>query len=63
MSQCAADTGAAYSVMCKICKKAFNDKTGTLLHYKSIGMGKWMLSVRMYLCGPLSRTSVNRISE
>ena len=49
--------------MCQNCKKTFNDKTGTLLHYKRISMGKWMLSVWMYLCGPLNGISINYISE
>ena len=31
--------------MCKDCRTTFNDRTGTLLHYKRISMGKWMLSV------------------
>ena len=48
---------------CKDCTLTFNDKTGTPLHYKRISMGKWMLSVWMYLCGPLNGISINYISE
>ena len=48
---------------CKDCHITFNDKTGTILHYKRISMGKWMLSVWMYLCGPLNGISINYISE
>ena len=49
--------------ICKDCHITFNDKTGTILHYKRISMGKWMLSVWMYLCGPLNGISIHYISE
>ena len=49
--------------ICKDCNITFNDKTGTILHYKRISMGKWMLSVWMYLCGQLNGISIHYISE
>lgn len=48
---------------CKDCKRTFNDKTGTILHYKQIDIGGWMLSVWLYLCGPLNGISINYISQ
>lgn len=49
--------------ICKDCNKTFNDKTGTVLHYKQIDIGRWMLSVWLYLCGPLNGISINYISQ
>ena len=48
---------------CKICNKTFNDKTGTILHYRHIGLGDWMLAVWMYFCGPLNGISINHIAK
>ena len=48
---------------CKDCKKTFNDKTGTILHYKQVNLGEWMLAVWMYLSGPSNGISINYIAE
>lgn len=37
---------------CKSCRRTFNDKTGTILHYRHVRMGDWVLVVWMLLCGP-----------
>ena len=30
---------------CKDCMKTFNDKTGTVLHYRYISIGNWMVAL------------------
>lgn len=47
---------------CKDCKKTFNDKTGTVLHYRHISIGNWMLALWLFLCGPLNGASIRFIS-
>jgi len=47
---------------CKGCRRTFNDKTGTILHYRHIRMGDWMLAVWMFLCGPPNGISINYIA-
>lgn len=48
---------------CKDCCKTFNDKTGTILHYRHIGIGNWMLALWMFLGGPLNGISIRYISQ
>ena len=38
---------------CKDCKKTFNDKTGTILHYRHISIGNWMVALWLF---PVSYT-------
>lgn len=47
----------------KTCEKTFNDKTGTLLYYRHIGVGDWMLAVWMYFCGSLNGISIDHIAK
>ena len=47
---------------CKGCHRTFNDKTGTILHYRHVRMGDWMLALWMFLCGPPNGVSINYIS-
>ena len=49
--------------VCKDCNKTFNDKTETILYYNHIGISKWMLAARMYLCGLLNGILINCIAE
>lgn len=49
--------------ICKDCNKTFNDKTGTALHYRRIGIGDWMLAVWMFLSGPRNGISIRYIAE
>ena len=48
---------------CKDCKMTFNDKTGTVLHYRHISIGNWMAALWLFLCGPLNGTSIRFISQ
>ncbi|MCE2507936.1 MAG: IS1 family transposase [Nitrosopumilaceae archaeon] len=48
---------------CKDCKKTFNDKAGTVLHYQHISLGNWMVALWLFLCGPLSGTSIRFVSQ
>ena len=48
---------------CKDCKKTFNDKTGTVLHYRHISIGNWMAALWLFLCGPLNGTSIRFVSQ
>ena len=48
---------------CKDCNITFNDKTGTILHYKQVNLGEWMLAVWMYISGPGNGTSINYIAQ
>ena len=48
---------------CKDCKKTFNDKTGTILHYKQVNLGERMLAVWMYISGPGNGISINYIAQ
>ena len=48
---------------CKDCNITFNDKTGTILHYKQVNLGEWVLSVWMYVSGPSSGISINYIAQ
>ncbi|MBI1658837.1 MAG: IS1 family transposase, partial [Thaumarchaeota archaeon] len=48
---------------CKDCCKTFNDKTGSLLHYKHVSIGNWMLALWLFLCGPLNGASIRFISQ
>ena len=43
---------------CRGCSRTFNDKTGTILHYRHVRMGDWMLTLRMLLCGPPNWISI-----
>ena len=45
------------------CCKTFNDKTGSLLHYKHVSIGNWMLALWLFLCGPLNGVSIRFISQ
>ena len=49
--------------VCKDCGRTFNDKTGTLLHYKHIMVGEWMLAIWMFLSGPRNGISIRFIAE
>ena len=48
---------------CKDCVKTFNDKTGTVLHYRHISLGNWMAALWLFLCGPLNGVSIRFISQ
>ena len=48
---------------CKECNRTFNDKTGTLLHYKHIDIQTWMTSVWRYMCDSPNGVSIHHISE
>ena len=48
---------------CNDCRKTFNDKTGTVLHYRHISLGNWMLALWLFLCGPLNGVSIRFISQ
>ena len=48
---------------CKDCCKTFNDKTDSLLHYKHVSIGNWMLALWLFLCGPLNGASIRFISQ
>ena len=41
----------------------FNDKTGTILHYRHINLGNWMLALWLFLCGPLNGVSIRFVSQ
>ena len=43
---------------CKKCKKSFNDKTGTILHYKHVGLGQWMMLIWGFFGGPTNGMSI-----
>ena len=47
---------------CKDCMKAFNDNTGTVLHYRHRSLGDWMAALWLFLCGPLNGASIRFIS-
>ena len=49
--------------LCKDCCRTFNDKTDTILHYRHIWMGNWMLALWTLLCGPPNGASINHIAE
>ncbi len=49
--------------LCKDCCRTFNDKTDTILHYRHIWMGNWMLALWTFLCGPPNGVSINHIAE
>ena len=49
---------------CNDCRKTFNDKTGTVLHYRHVSLGNWMLALWLFLCGPpLNGVSIRFISQ
>ena len=48
---------------CKGCGRTFNDRTGTILHYRHIWLGNWMLALWAFLCGPPNGVSINHIAE
>ena len=43
---------------CKDCRMTFNDKTGTVLHYRHISIGNWMAALWLFMCGPLNGVSM-----
>ncbi len=43
---------------CKDCRRTFNDKTGTILHYRHVRMGDWMPALWVFLCGPPNGVSI-----
>ena len=49
--------------LCKDCGRTFNDKTDTILHYRHIWMGNWMLALWAFLYGPPNGASINHIAE
>ena len=49
--------------LCKDCGRTFNDKTDTILHYRHIWMGNWMLALWEFLCGPPNGVSINHVAE
>ena len=48
---------------CKKCKKSFNDKTGTILHYKHVGLGQWIMFVWGFFGGPPNGISINYLAR
>lgn len=48
---------------CKDYKITFNDKTGTVLHYRHISLGNWMAALWLSLCGPLNGVSIRFVSQ
>lgn len=42
----------------KGCRRTFNDRTGTILRYRHVRMGDWMLALRMFLRGPPNGVSI-----
>ncbi|MXX20579.1 MAG: IS1595 family transposase [Cenarchaeum sp. SB0661_bin_35] len=48
---------------CKDCKRSFNDKTGTILHYKHVGPGQWMMLVWGFFGGPTNGMSINYLAN
>ena len=48
---------------CKGCNRTFNDKTGTLLHYKHIDIQTWIISVWRYMCDSSNGVSIQYISQ
>ena len=48
---------------CKDCNMTFNDKTGTILHYKHVSIVNWMAALWLFLCVPLNGTSIRFISQ
>ena len=47
---------------CKKCKKSFNDKTGTILYNKHIGLGQWLMFIRGFFRGPANGMSIKYLS-
>jgi len=35
---------------CKACKRTFNDKTGTILHYSRLSLREWLTIIILFLC-------------
>ena len=48
---------------CKTCGKSFNDKTGTILHYKHVGLGQWLMFIWGFFGGPANGMSINYLSR
>ena len=48
---------------CEGCSRTFNDRAGTILHYRHIWLGNRMLALRAFLCGPPNGVSINHIAE
>ena len=48
---------------CKTCEKSFNDKTGTDIHYKHIGLGQWMMLVWGFFGGLANGLSIKYLSR
>ena len=48
---------------CKKCRKSFNDKTGTILHYKHVGLGQWMMFVWGFFGGLPKSMSINHLAR
>jgi transposase-like protein len=45
--------------MCKVCRRTFNDKTGTIFHYSRLSFRAWLLLIIFLI---LTHTSINSIS-
>ena len=45
--------------MCKVCRRTFNDKTGTIFHYSRLSLRAWLLLIIFLI---LTYTSINSIS-
>jgi transposase-like protein len=45
--------------MCKVYRRTFNDKTGTILHYSRLSLRAWLLLIILSI---LTHTSINSIS-
>ena len=44
-------------------QKSFNDKTGTILHYKHVRLGQWMMLVWGFFGGPTNGISINYLAR
>ena len=45
---------------CNECKRAFNDKTGTIFHYSDISLSEWFLAIYLF-CMPWKCMSISSI--
>jgi transposase-like protein len=45
--------------MCRVCRRTFNDKTGTIFHYSRLSLRAWLLLIIFLI---LTYTSINSIS-
>ena len=48
---------------CRYCRRAFNDKTGTVFHYSRVPFSGWFLHICLYCMVPVACVSIREISK